>query len=292
MGRVIQITNLEIKKMADYLSKSKEKGKFIAYHSDSSDEFPSYYDYYSEGDEDDNNDDDKESVLLLCLEKLNLGSKKKKLLVFNLNGVLIHRDHKKSPSTKYRSPDGVFGSQVVYKRPFLDKFLKFCLERFEVGLWSSAQVQNTDGVVESVLQEYESRFLFVWDQDRCSDYGYKLPDKKRKPMFFKELANVWSSLAAIKRQFYESNTLLIDNEPYKALLNPPNTGIFLETYSVRDATDNALDLKNELGLFLEGLAEANDVPSYVKSHPIGQPALGPTHPDWEFYSRICRLFKN
>ncbi|XP_074316312.1 uncharacterized protein LOC141652630 [Silene latifolia] len=268
--------------MADYRSMEKEKGKFIAYHSDSSDE-----------DKDDNNNDN-EGVLSLSLEKLNLGTKKKKLLVFNLSGVLVHRDYYKSPSTKF-PPDGFFGSQLVYKRPFLEKFMKFCLERFQVGIWSSAQVQNTDGVVESVLQEFESRFLFVWDQDCCSDYGYKLPGKKRKPMFFKELTKLWSSLAknsVLNRRFYESNTLLIDNEPYKALLNPPNTGIFLETYDVKDATDNALDLKNELVQFLDGLAEASDVPSYVKSHPIGQPAVGPTHPDWEFYSRIRRLFKD
>ncbi|KAK4730821.1 hypothetical protein R3W88_023809 [Solanum pinnatisectum] len=51
--------------------------------------------------------------LYLPLEKLNLGPKKK-LLVLNLGGLLVHR------------------------RPFCDQFLKFCLERFEIGIWSSA----------------------------------------------------------------------------------------------------------------------------------------------------------
>lgn len=27
---------------------------------------------------------------------------------------------------------------VVFKRPFSQEFMKFCLERFEVGIWSSA----------------------------------------------------------------------------------------------------------------------------------------------------------
>ncbi|KNA07172.1 hypothetical protein SOVF_174340 isoform A [Spinacia oleracea] len=38
-----------------------------------------------------------------------------------------------------RRPDAVYGQRLVYKRPFLDEFLKFCLERFEVGIWSSAK---------------------------------------------------------------------------------------------------------------------------------------------------------
>ncbi|KAL9235667.1 hypothetical protein vseg_010409 [Gypsophila vaccaria] len=248
----------------------------------------------SDNEEVDNDDDvydkDENNVLSLGLQKLSIAPKKK-LLVFNLNGVLIHRDFKgrKASFPKDRCPDAAYGGQVVYKRPFLDKFLKFCLERFEVGIWSSAQTQNTEGVVDSVLQKFESQFLFVWDQNQCSDYGYKSLENRKKPLFFKELTKLWSSLAdrsSRGRQFSESNTLLIDNESYKALLNPPNTGIFLETYNVRDSADNVLDPKNELGMFLEGLAEAEDVPSYVKVHPFGLPAVGPAHPNWGFYSRI------
>ncbi|XP_074316697.1 uncharacterized protein LOC141652937 [Silene latifolia] len=197
---------------------------------------------------------------------------------------------KKSSFPKDRCPDGVYGSQVVYKRPFLEEFMKFCLQRFEVGIWSAAQVHNINGILGCVLQDFKSRFLFVWNQDHCSNYGYKLPGNKRKPLFFKELTKLWSNLG---HQFSESNTLLIDDDPYKALLNPANTGIFLDTYNVKDASDNALYLKNELGIFLEGLADAKDVPSYVKLHRIGQPAVGPTHPDWDFYSTIRgRRFKN
>ncbi|KAG5043847.1 hypothetical protein JHK87_007762 [Glycine soja] len=27
---------------------------------------------------------------------------------------------------------------IVFERPFSEEFMKFCLERFEVGIWSSA----------------------------------------------------------------------------------------------------------------------------------------------------------
>lgn len=48
---------------------------------------------------------------------------------------------------------------------------------------------------------------------------------------------------------------------------------------------------SELRLYLDGLAGAENVPSYVKEHPFGQPAITPEHSDWEYYSRIIRRLK-
>ena len=47
-----------------------------------------------------------------------------------------------------------------------------------------------------------------------------------------------------------------------------------------------VDPRRELFSYLEGVAEADDVPSYVKDHPFGQPAITSTHPHWNFYSRV------
>lgn len=48
---------------------------------------------------------------------------------------------------------------------------------------------------------------------------------------------------------------------------------------------------SELRMYLDGLADAEDVPSYVKEHPFGQPAITPEHSDWEYYSKIIRRLK-
>lgn len=48
--------------------------------------------------------------------------------------------------------------------------------------------------------------------------------------------------------------------------------------------------KGELQLFLDGLVEAANVPSYVKDNPFGQPAVAPSHSDWAYYSKIVREF--
>uniref|UniRef100_A0A803MZP7 Mitochondrial import inner membrane translocase subunit TIM50 n=1 Tax=Chenopodium quinoa TaxID=63459 RepID=A0A803MZP7_CHEQI len=184
----------------------------------------------------------------------------------------------------------------VYKRPFLDEFMKFCLERFEVGLWSSAQEQNVDLVLDCAFKGLKNRFLFVWDQKQSTDTGFKTLENKRKPLFLKELSKLHSYLANSSKgaRFSESNTLLIDKDPVKSLCNPAHTGIFPDTYDPSNNNDNALDPKEELGKYLEGLANAedDDVPTYVKANPFGQPAIGPDHPDWDFYSRVRRRLKN
>ncbi|KAF2307545.1 hypothetical protein GH714_029678 [Hevea brasiliensis] len=86
---------------------------------------------------------------------------------------------------------------------------------------------------------------------------------------------------------------VIDDKPYKALLNPPNTAIFLHEYKAGEANDNVLGPKGEFRLFLDGLTEADDVPTYVKKNllGIGQPAIGPSHPDWRYYSKIISFWQ-
>nr|XP_016432852.1 PREDICTED: uncharacterized protein LOC107759423 [Nicotiana tabacum] len=88
----------------------------------------------SDSDSSDNENETKDTGknLDLSLEKLNLGPKKK-LLVLNLGGLLVDRVHRPNESAVRR-----YGG-AIFKRPFCDQFLKFCLERFEVGLWSSAR---------------------------------------------------------------------------------------------------------------------------------------------------------
>ncbi|KAF7818728.1 putative C-terminal domain small phosphatase [Senna tora] len=228
----------------------------------------------------------------LSLEKLNLGPTKK-LLVLSLNGLLVHRVFRGESEgiPKNRLADFRYGNYLVFKRPFIQEFIKFCLESFQVGIWSSAMEHNVDEVLDYATGPQRSKLLFVWDQSQCTDSGFKSLEKKTKPLFFKELKRVWRD---VKKggPYSEANTLFIDDEPYKALLNPPNTGIFPEPYNAEDKDDNFLDPKGELGSYLKGLAEANDVQSYVKQHSIGQPAITSDHSDWAYYSVVLHCLGN
>ncbi|KAG6758659.1 hypothetical protein POTOM_039018 [Populus tomentosa] len=246
------------------------------------------------------------------LEKLSLGPDgSKKLLVLDLAGVLcdrvFHKNRANIPDN--RTPDDASGSFFVYKRPFCEEFVRFCLERFDVGIWSSAKRTNLETALDCVIGEFKGRLLFVWVGDQIRAYAIKIAfgyrygrteealslslitkENKNKPIFFKELKKLWdnksSNLPWRKGQYSSSNTLLIDDKPYKALLNPPCTAIFPTEYRPDQLDDATLGPNGELRRYLDGLARAADVPAYVKEHPFGQSAITSTHPDWDFYSNI------
>nr|GEX70819.1 hypothetical protein [Tanacetum cinerariifolium] len=205
----------------------------------------------------------------------------------------INLAQRSRPNTipKNRSPDFSYGYFLVYKRPYCEEFLKFCFERFEVGLWSSAREHNLTGVLTNVIGELKSKLLFTWDQKQCTDTGFKCLGNKDKPLFLKDLSLLWekkySDLPWRAGEYSPSNTLLI-TDPVKALLNPPNTAIFPRNYDPENKQDDFLGPDGELRVFLNGLAEAKDVPTYVKDHPIGEPAITSSHPDWDYYSKINR----
>jgi hypothetical protein len=69
-------------------------------------------------------------------------------------------------------------------------------------------------------------------QTDCTDTGLRLPENRRKPFFLKELSKLWNKvkpdLPWEEGQYGPSNTLMIDDSPYKALCNPVSSNLTLE----------------------------------------------------------------
>lgn len=202
-------------------------------------------------------------------------SNKKKLLVLDLNGLLADIVYSCSRSNR-----------AVFKRPYCDDFIDFCFERFEVGIWSSKIRKNVDLVVDYLLGTKKHKLLFSWDATNCTSTKCNTLENKNKPIVFKELIKLWDKY---KGQYNESNTLLLDDTPYKALLNPPYTAIFPCSYKYLKKDDNLLG--GDLRVYLEALAAAADVPNFVKQNPFGQEPITPSSDDWRFYFQvICSLY--
>ncbi|XP_074266713.1 putative FCP1 homology domain-containing protein C1271.03c [Silene latifolia] len=72
---------------------------------------------------------------------------KRKLLVLDVNGLLGH----------------VVSMDKVYKRPFCDDFLKFCIEKFNVMIWSSRKRHNLEKVLGHVMEKnIKKEVLLCW----------------------------------------------------------------------------------------------------------------------------------
>ncbi|CAA3014696.1 Hypothetical predicted protein [Olea europaea subsp. europaea] len=181
--------------------------------------------------------------------------------------------------------------------------------------------RNIDALLISITgsPRMKNKLAFVWGQEECIDSGFHCLRKVEKPLYLKDLNRLWEKkfldLPWRRGQYSSSNTLLIDDEPHTSLLNPPNTAIFPRPYKRHDSKDtflgqiyklvlkmyifrglilicnrNVLGTNGWLRRFLQGVADADDVPSYVEEHRFGYPPITSSHSDWNYYSKIVREF--
>ena len=142
--------------------------------------------------------------------------------VLDVNGLLIERSLTllRNANDEPVEPDAKVGAFHVYSRPGLKAFIAMLMERFVVGVWSSAKQHNLRGLVRHIFGGYEERLAFAWGQEACTYAG---TTAKSKPLFLKELGRVWAEPAFAS--FGPHNTLLVDDDAYKAARNPPHTAI-------------------------------------------------------------------
>ncbi|KAJ1382324.1 HAD-like superfamily [Sesbania bispinosa] len=215
------------------------------------------------------------------------GSLKKKLLVLDINGVLADIV---SPPPKDHKADATIARRAIFKRPFYLEFLKFCFDKFEVGVWSSRTKKNVGRVIDYLMGDMKSKLLFCWDLSHCTETSFKTLENKHKSLVFKDLSKLWEkqdpNLPWEKGYYNESNTLMLDDSPYKALLNPPNNSIFPHTFTYQKKNDNSLGDGGDLREYLDGLANAEDMAKYVEEHPFGQEGISDTSQTWNFYVQV------
>ncbi|XWS32974.1 hypothetical protein CRYUN_Cryun22dG0037300 [Craigia yunnanensis] len=179
--------------------------------------------------------------------------------------------------------------EEAFKRPFCDDFLRFCCERFKVGIWSSRNRKNVERFIDFLVGDMKCKLLFCWDSSYCTVTQFNTPGYKYKPMVFKELRKIWGKhdldLPWEKGYYNESNTLLIDDSPYKALLNPPHTAIFPHSFKF-DRGDNSLGAGGDLKVYLERLASAENVQNFIEQNPFCQLPITERSHEWGFYSQV------
>ena len=168
--------------------------------------------------------------------------KHKHLLVLDLNGLLVDRRMSAfvdADGTR-RAPDAKFGKFFIYNRPHMAAFVEWAFEHFTVGVWSSAQAHNAKSLVNHVWGK-QDKLAFVWGLTGQVHVGAMDRAKPNsKPILLKDLNKLWAIPSYAR--FGPRNTLLLDDSPYKAAMNPPNCAIHPAEYKLARTEPGAIHL--------------------------------------------------
>ncbi|MFS8027026.1 putative FCP1 domain, HAD-like superfamily protein [Helianthus anomalus] len=191
-------------------------------------------------------------------------------------------------------------------RPFCDEFLEFCFERFNVGVWTALTRFTMEYALDFLMRDNKHRLLFRWDQAHCTEMGFN-DGNEDHILFVKELRKLWEKkdpgLPWEVGEYDESNTLLVENYPHKALDDPvsaflllfvlffsgfftdkvmtlvnftfffhfqPHTTIFPYPYRHYNTEDNSLGPGGDLRIYLKMLAASQNVQKFVSENPFDQ----------------------
>ena len=187
----------------------------------------------------------------------------KKLLVLDVNGLLLHRVRGPVPATVQHKPDAKLRRVKLFARPHMRAFVQWCLYHFHVAIWSSATRENAELLSHFVFGEnFRENTAFVWGQDQCRQTGLKHRHDRHKPVVLKELRRIWQD-AELGRCFDHHNTLLIDDSAHKSCMNPAHTAIHPPAWTCDMQDDDMLGPGSVLTEFLQGLVCAGQVAPYV-----------------------------
>ncbi|KAH0906047.1 hypothetical protein HID58_037874 [Brassica napus] len=143
---------------------------------------------------------------------------------------------------------------------------------------TSSKVQKTSTSESLDEDKFETR-KEILDMDKCAKTEASCLDNKNKKVVFKDLSLIWK-----KGDYSKSNTVLLDDSPYKALLNPVT--IFPYTYNHGNENDTSLGDDGDRRLYLKKLVEAENVQEFIQKNPFGQEAIKEGNKDWQFYKEI------
>ncbi|KZT59635.1 hypothetical protein CALCODRAFT_181240 [Calocera cornea HHB12733] len=140
------------------------------------------------------------------------------LLILDLNGTLLVRLPKTHNGSK----------RTVRPRPYLRAFLRYLFDPdpeqksplWNVMVWSSAQPQNVGDMVSKAFGVYSEKLTAVWARDTL---GLPAHDYNRKVQTTKDLEKVWKNIPSPWDPLFSAlNTILLDDSPLKAHLQPHN----------------------------------------------------------------------
>ena len=169
----------------------------------------------------------------------------KKLIVLDLNGVLIYRKK----------------SIIFTPRPYTKNFLDYLFEsnKYEVMIWSSAIPKNVEYIVNNVFKEYQNKILLKWNR---SNFGLSAKDYKNNCITIKDLQLVWN-LDILQKKYDKSITIIIDDDKIKCQ-KQPNNHLHINSFQ---KVDNDKELLYVIDYLKNIEKSMKDIDVYINEYP-------------------------
>ncbi|GAA4279226.1 NIF family HAD-type phosphatase [Aquimarina mytili] len=167
------------------------------------------------------------------------------LLVLDLDETLIHATEQKLEIDF----DFQYANYFIYRRPHLEWFLETMSSHFKLAVWSSADDQYVEEIVNTIKPE-SIEFEFIWGRTRCTTKrDYTLDEYVHE----KRLKKVK------KKGFSIEQILMIDDSPEKTKDNYGNA-IYVSAF---EGDQNDSELKS-LAAYLESIKNTLNIRSIEK----------------------------
>ncbi len=174
------------------------------------------------------------SVIVVIIRKI-LGIHDNSLLILDLNNVLIHCIPIKEVKERNIDTTGAIrvGNKYVWKRPFMEIFLDYFINRYDVAIWSSVRKDNLELLLD-LLKPYSYKFKYIWDQSFCKRVTpHPNPNSGKPDILSKPLDN-------LKDQHTYKHVIIIDDCIYKMQENNPRNVIIIKKWEYNDKFDTEL----------------------------------------------------
>jgi TFIIF-interacting CTD phosphatase-like protein len=143
------------------------------------------------------------------------------LLVLDLDETLIHSSLVELLDLTHSTVinDSYYNiTYFVYKRPYVDELLNYCLDHFDIGIWTAASDAYAKIVVDMLFKDRKP--VFVFSQKRCTPVVKNISiiiDGRiidhREIVLIKDLSKVWRRRFDGKR-YSRDSTLFVDDKRF------------------------------------------------------------------------------
>lgn len=169
-------------------------------------------------------------------------------------------------------------NNFVFPRPHLHEFLKFCFEKFDVGIWSSLEKNQLERILASIFTRIELNSLkHIWDESHCLNVSDSRSSNQR---FF---VKSFDMVEKYTKDYHVGDMILIDTDPYHTCLDVVVSSLYPPKF-LGSSDDHFL-----LGVlipYLEKLANSSEYLALANWEKYPDWSVRSLRRDWKYNHRI------